>query len=129
MQWSARQAGELIELGGQSIEPGNFVLGSLGAANRDPAKFLDPDRFDIRRPDNKHLSFSTGIHFCLGAALARMEAQVALAVLIERFPKMRLAGGKLKWIKGLTFRGVTKLPLVFPNRSHSVLNQKSEIRN
>jgi len=112
VQWTSRLAGEAIEMGGKTIRAGQIVLGCAGAANRDPAKFPDPDKFDIRREGNKHISFGTGIHFCIGAALARMEAQVALAALVQRFPDMRLAGGKLKWMKGLTFRGVTELPVI-----------------
>jgi hypothetical protein len=112
VQWTSRLSGPGIEIGGVPIPPGEVVLGCVGAANRDPAKFTDPDRFDIQRADNKHLSFGTGIHFCLGAALARMEAQIALRGLVTRFPRMRLATRKVQWMKGLTFRGVTKLPLI-----------------
>ena len=111
VQWTSRVTSEPVEIGRQQIPAGEILLGCVGAANRDPDKFMDPDRFDIRRKENKHLSFGTGIHFCLGATLARMEAQIALAALVERFPKMRMAGGRLKWMKGLTFRGVTSLPL------------------
>jgi pimeloyl-[acyl-carrier protein] synthase len=112
VQWTSRLTAHVTEIAGQRIPEGRIVLGCVGAANRDPARFADPDRLDIQRPDNKHLSFGTGIHFCLGAALARMEAQIALAALIERFPKMRLATNKLHWMKGLTFRGVKELRLV-----------------
>jgi pimeloyl-[acyl-carrier protein] synthase len=111
VQWTSRAAGEPIEIAGKTISTGQIVLGCVGAANRDPTKFADPDRFDIRRPDNKHLAFGTGIHFCIGAALARMEAQIALAALVRRFPKMRRASRKLHWMKGLTFRGVTQLSM------------------
>lgn len=111
VQWTSRVTGEPIELGGRSIEEGQLVLGCVGAANRDPAKFADPERFNIRRDDNKHLAFGTGVHFCLGAALARMEAQIALSMLAERYPHARWTGRKLNWMKGLTFRGVTSLPL------------------
>ena len=110
--WVSRSCGEDIELSGVTVPAGTIVLGSLGAANRDPAVFPSPDRFDIRRIDNKHLGFGSGIHFCLGAALARMEAQIALAALVTRFPRMRLAGTKLQWIPGLTFRGVRKLDVL-----------------
>jgi len=111
VQWTSRLTGERMELGGRTIEAGEIILGCVGAANRDPSKFADPERFDIRRANNKHLSFGTGVHFCLGAALARMEAQIALSMLIERYPQMKWTGRKLSWMKGLTFRGVRFLPL------------------
>jgi hypothetical protein len=111
VQWTSRLAGEPIEMRGQTIPPGEIVLGALGAANRDPEKFSDPDRLDICRSDNRHLAFGTGIHYCLGAALARMEAEIAIAELAKRFPKMRIAKTRIKWLKGLTFRGVKSLPV------------------
>jgi pimeloyl-[acyl-carrier protein] synthase len=106
-------AGEPIEMRGRTIPPGEIVLGCLGAANRDPEKFTDPDRLDIRRSDNRHLSFGSGIHYCLGAALARMEAQIAIRELAVRFPRMRLVKNRMQWLKGLTFRGVQSLPVAF----------------
>jgi cytochrome P450 len=112
VQWTSRLTGEPIEINGQTIPPGEIVLGCLGAANRDPARFSDPDRLDIRRSDNRHLAFGSGIHYCLGAALARMEAQIAIRELAARFPHMRLAKTKLRWLKGLTFRGVKALPVI-----------------
>jgi len=112
VQWTSRLTGEPIEMNGQTIPPGEIVLGCLGAANRDPARFSDPDRLDIRRSDNRHLAFGSGIHFCLGAALARMEAQIAIGELAARFPRMRLAKTRLRWMKGLTFRGVKALPVI-----------------
>ncbi len=111
VQWASRLTGEPIEIAGTQIPEHQVILGCLGAANRDPAKFPNPDQFNIRRPDNKHLSFGTGIHFCLGAALARMEAQIVLSNLIERYPKMKWDGRKINWMKGLTFRGVKGLQL------------------
>ncbi|HEV2294485.1 MAG TPA: cytochrome P450 [Tepidisphaeraceae bacterium] len=111
VQWTSRVTGETITLGGKEIERGQILLASVGAANRDPAVFLDPDRLDLRRKDNRHLSFGAGGHFCLGAALARMEAETAIATLITRYPKLQLATNKLRWRKGLTFRGVHELPL------------------
>jgi len=112
VQWVSRVAGEDIAFGDVTLPAGQVILGCLGAANRDPDHFAEPDRFDLRRKDAKHLSFGTGIHFCLGAALAKMETEIALRALVTRFPNMRLAGGKLKWLKGMTFRGVTALPVL-----------------
>jgi cytochrome P450 len=112
VQWTSRVTAEPMQVGGKSIPAGQIVLGCVGAANRDPGKFPDPDRFDIQRSPNKHLAFGAGVHFCLGAALARMEAQIAVTQLITRFPKMRLADEKLQWMPGLTFRGVKALPVI-----------------
>jgi cytochrome P450 len=111
VQWVSRVAGEAIELRGQTLRRGDIVLASVGAANRDPAVFTDPDRLDIRRAENKHLAFGSGIHFCLGASLARMEAQVVIGRLLDRFPNLRLARQKLRWRSGLTFRGLHALQL------------------
>ena len=113
VQWISRVAGEAFELGGAKLKCGDIVLGAVGAANRDPAVFSEPDKLDIRRADNRHLSFGVGIHFCLGAALARMEAEIAIGTLIRRFPGLRLApGARIRWRKGITFRGVHELPLL-----------------
>jgi cytochrome P450 len=112
VQWTSRLGGEPIQLNGQTIQPGEIVLGCVGAANRDPEKFPDPDRFDIRRTGNRNLAFGSGIHYCLGAALARMEAEIAIGQLAARFPKMRLATTRVKWMKGLTFRGVKELSVL-----------------
>ncbi|MGB7158769.1 MAG: cytochrome P450 [Tepidisphaeraceae bacterium] len=111
VQWTSRVTGETVTMAGKEIERGQILLASVGAANRDPAVFPDPDRLDIRRKDNRHLSFGAGGHFCLGAALARMEAETAIGTLITRYPKLQLATKKLRWRKGLTFRGVHELPL------------------
>jgi cytochrome P450 len=78
-------------VGDVAVEPGQVVVTLLAAANRDPARFTDPDRVDIRRPDVQHLTFSHGIHYCLGAALARLEGQEAFKQLTQRFPSLELA--------------------------------------
>jgi cytochrome P450 len=113
VQWMSRVVGEPMELGGISLEPGTLLLGSFGAANRDPAQFKDPEKFDIRRAENKHLSLGLGAHYCLGAALARMEAQIAIGTIVHRCPNLRLAKQKLKWKKGLTFRALEALRVAF----------------
>jgi cytochrome P450 len=92
VQWTGRVAAVELELGGRRIVPHQSVIGILAAANRDPEVFDDPDRLDIGRDPNPHVSFGRGIHFCLGAPLAKLEAQVALPMLLERFRDLRLAG-------------------------------------
>ena len=109
VQITSRVAGEDLTLGGQSLKRGDILLGLIGAANRDPAQFPDPDRLDVRRADTKHLAFDSGPHFCLGAALARMEAETAIRTLLARYSNLRLEKQKLHWHKGLTFRGVKSL--------------------
>lgn len=109
VQWTGRMAAEDIPWQGQTIHRGELVLFSLGAANRDPAQFANPDVFDINRTDNRHLAFGLGIHFCLGAMLARMEAQVALEVFLLAFPNARLRPPTVRWRKGLVLRCPVRL--------------------
>ena len=85
----------------------------LGAANRDAGKFRDPDRFDIRRSGERNLGFGLGIHFCLGAPLARLEVPAAVTSLLRRFPRMELANGEPTWRKDVSLRGLISLPVVF----------------
>jgi cytochrome P450 len=96
VQSSRRIALTDIELGGRTIERGRFIGLSLAAANRDPSRFGETaDRLDVARPDaGDHVSFGGGIHHCLGAALARLEAQVAITTLIRRFPDVALFGDR-----------------------------------
>jgi len=96
-----------------TVEPGSIVTTVLGAANHDPSVFPDPHRLDLRR-DNaaRHLAFAGGIHYCLGANLARLEAEVAVGTLVRRFPAMR-AIGRITWRDRLTIRGVDRLALEF----------------
>jgi cytochrome P450 len=100
-------------IGGVRIRAGDAVSVLLGAVNRDPAEFPEPDRFDITREPNRHLAFSMGIHFCLGAGLARVEAQVALATLIRRMPQLRLATDQIEWQVADRFRGPRAVPVRF----------------
>jgi cytochrome P450 len=85
-----RVAAEELEVGGQRIGKGEVVTFSLLAANRDPDRFHDPDRLDLARPDNDHLAFGFGVHFCLGAPLARIEGAIALRTVVDRFAGLRL---------------------------------------
>lgn len=99
-----------IELAGATIRKGETVFLLLASANRDPAQFAQPDVFDVARTPNKHLAFGYGIHFCLGAALARLEAPIALNAFFERFPHARLADTPLNWHSGV-MRGLRSLPV------------------
>jgi pimeloyl-[acyl-carrier protein] synthase len=110
VQWTGRVAMAQLEIAGRRIAPNQSVIGILAAANRDPEVFHDPDRLDVRRDPNPHVSFGRGIHFCLGAPLAKLEAQVALPMLLERFPDLRLAGEpepRPTW----NLRGLARLPV------------------
>jgi cytochrome P450 len=97
IQHQTRVAAESFEHEGTRIEKGQRVLLMLGAANRDPAQFSDPDRLDIQREPNRHVAFGLGIHYCLGAPLARLEAQIAFPEILRRFPEMRLEDETLEW--------------------------------
>ena len=116
-----RYATEDVELGGVAMPAGAQVIISLAAVNRDPDQYTDPDALDLRRTDVRHLGFGHGIHFCLGAPLARMEGVVALGSLLARFPGLRLAVApeELHWNHGdgLVLRGLTSLPVV-PGPDH-----------
>ncbi|MCX4695165.1 cytochrome P450 [Streptomyces sp. NBC_01408] len=102
-----------LELGGVTVPAGASVLVALAAADRDPARFAEPDVFDIRRTGPGHLAFGHGIHFCLGAPLARMEGRIAVRALLERFPELAEDpdAGPRDWLPGTLVRGVTRLPL------------------
>jgi cytochrome P450 len=108
-----RSATEDVELDGKHISQGQLVNLMLGAANRDPAHFSEPDRFDITRNEGRHVGLGLGIHFCLGAALARLEGQLAFTTLLRRFPDLRLATDTLEWQEHPTFRGLKSLPVAF----------------
>ncbi len=113
VQMTARTALVDVEIGGKAIPKGTQAIILLGAANRDPEVFPDPDRLDITRKDNKHIVFSYGIHHCLGAPLARVEAQVAFNTLLQRMPKLQLATENLEWRDTVTLRGLKALPVAF----------------
>lgn len=109
---TTRIASADCEIRGQTIRQGQTVSVMLGAANRDPAQFEQPNRFDIRRMQNRHLAFASGSHFCLGAPLARMEGEIAMSALLERFPQLRLADDKPNWRPSILFRGLESMSLL-----------------
>lgn len=108
-----RFAAQTVQIGGVTIPAGDIVLLALGAANRDGERFSDPDSLDIERSTAGHLSFGHGVHFCLGAPLARMEAKIALGRLLERFPAIRLAAdpAELTWRPSVVMHGLVNLPV------------------
>jgi cytochrome P450 len=108
-----RYAREDVTIQGVTISRGEMTLGVIGSANRDETVFENPDILDIEREPNKHLSFGHGIHYCLGAALARLEAQIAISTLLERMPKLQLKGPpeSLRWRRSLILRGLAALPV------------------
>jgi cytochrome P450 len=110
IQYTARVAKENIELCGVRIPKSQPILCMLGAANRDPKQFKDPDTLNLNRLNNQHLAFSAGPHFCIGSQLARMEGQVAILKIVQRFPKMRLAR-RAEWEPNFGFRGLKTLPV------------------
>lgn len=101
---------EDCEFGGKTIRKDTPVIALLAAANRDPEVFPDPDRFDIERSPNEHLAFGGGVHFCLGAHLARLEGQIAITEMVHRFPRMELVSEKVEWGRSL-FRVPGRLPV------------------
>ena len=112
VQAVGRIVNEPLELGGAVLAKNDMVVSLVGAANRDPAIFKDPDRLDITRKDLKPLSFGGGIHFCLGAQLARIEAAVVFETLVRRLPSLRLTEPvRPKWRASFTLRGLTELPV------------------
>lgn len=102
-----------VRLGDKNIIAGQSVIAVMGAANRDPECFSDPDRFDIQRRDNKHLAFGAGAHYCFGAPLGRMEASIAFNTLIDGISDFRLASDRLIWRENVGLRGLAELPLLF----------------
>ena len=112
-QHTARLAPDDVNLGGKQILKRQAVIAVMAAGNRDPERFPDPDRFDIARKDNRHLSFGWAAHFCFGAALARIEGQVAFEAMLTRLPNWQLEPKPLVWRTNLGLRGLTALPVTF----------------
>jgi cytochrome P450 len=115
VQLTGRRVRQEITIGGITMAAGQQVTAILGAANRDPDQFPDPDRLDVGRAENRQVSFGYGIHFCLGAPLAKLEAEIALSAVTERLPLLRLADSAesgLEWQPSIVFRGLKSLPVV-----------------
>jgi pimeloyl-[acyl-carrier protein] synthase len=110
-QHTARLARTDVELGGRKIRKRDAVIAVMGAANRDPERFPDPDRLDLARTDNRHLAFGWAAHFCFGAALARIEGQVSFSTILRRMPDLALQQVPLRWRTNLGLRGMVALPV------------------
>ena len=119
-QHTARLAPDDVELGGKQIRKRQAVIAVMGAANRDPERFPDPDRLDIERQDNRHVAFGWAAHFCFGAHLARLEGQIAVSTLLQRLPDLEL-DTKVPpvWRHNLGLRGLTALPVRFGTNHRS----------
>ena len=125
-QHTARLAPEDVELHGRQIRKRQAVIAVMAAGNRDPERFPEPDRFDITRPDNRHLAFGWAAHFCFGAPLARIEGQAAFDAICRRLPNLRLEPGPLAWRTNLGLRGLTSLPVRFDAVHKETNSKKSE---
>src|SRR3989440_3178702 len=112
-QHTARLAPEDVELGGKNIRKRQAVIAVMGAANRDPERFPEPDRLDICRQENRHVAFAWGAHFCFGAPLARIEGQTAFEAILRRMPGVQLATEQGTWRENLGLRGLIALPVTF----------------
>jgi len=106
-----RYTREDVEIAGATIPRGELVYAVLASANRDDRQFQDPDRLDLSREPNRHLAFGLGVHYCLGAPLARLEGQIAIGTLLRRVPNIQLPRRSLRWRRGLVLRGLEALPV------------------
>ena len=113
VQATSRVARDAIEVGGHTIEPGQGISLLFGSANRDENQFPDPERLNLARRPNRHLTFAHGPHFCLGAAIARAEAQIAVQTVVERCDDLELVNDSADWLEGFSFRGLKTLPVRF----------------
>jgi cytochrome P450 len=113
VQRTARVPSTDITIGGRTIGKGEMVMPFIGAADRDPSQFPDPDRLDLARADNRHIAFGWGIHFCLGAPLARVEGQIAIDTLVRRLPELELVSREPEYRQSLTLRGLKTLEVKF----------------
>ena len=111
VQRMLRVVREDVEFGGKKIRKGQLVAAMIGAANRDPEQFADPDRLDITRSNNRHIGFGVGIHFCLGAPLARVEGEIAINTILRRFPNLRLVDEEPEWRPNILLRNLKSFPV------------------
>lgn len=102
-----------IHIAGKQIKKGQFVCFSFAAGNRDPEQFESPEQLDITRNPNRHLAFGHGLHYCVGAALARLEGQIVVNSVLRCLPKLKLANENLEWYRNFTLRGLKSLPVIF----------------
>lgn len=123
VQYTARRVAIEFTLHGQRLRRGDLVIAIVGAANRDPHRFSDPDRFDIRRRDGAHLSFGRGAHVCVGAGVAMLEAEVALRALMRRWPDLAMAPTKPQWNGNAGLRGLKRLTLSTRGTRPAVMHQ------
>jgi cytochrome P450 len=113
VQYTGRRLKVDVEMHGQLMKKGDLVIPLIGAANRDPAKFTDPDRLDIQRNQGAHLSFGYGPHVCIGATLTYLEAEIAMRSVMQRLPQLQLAGVVQSWGGNAVYRSLDRLPLLF----------------
>ena len=118
VQYTGRRMKVNMQLHGHNLKKGDLVIPLIGAANRDPKRFRDPDSFDLHRDEGNHLAFGYGPHVCIGAALTYLEAEVAFSTLLHRFPELQLATDAAEWMENAVYRGFSTLP-VRPGRSTS----------
>jgi cytochrome P450 len=111
VQFAGRVAKEEMEICGVRLRRGQLVMFMLGAANRDPRQFRDPDQLDLKRLPNPHLAFGAGEHFCIGNQLARLEGQIAILRMVQQFPRMQLATRPPEWAPNYGLRGLKELPV------------------
>jgi len=129
IQHTARVAPEDVVLGGKQIRRGQSVIAVIAAGNRDPERFPDPDTLDLKRPDNRHLAFGWGAHYCFGAPLARIEGQVAFGTLLRRLKNLQLASDEVVWRENLGLRGLAALPVRFDPGTSVPVDSKLDFIN
>ena len=115
-QLGNRRLASTLEIGGETLAAGTYIHIGIGAANRDPAQFAEPDRFDAAREPNRHFAFGSGVHMCLGAVLARMEGAIAIGRLVQRFDGLVRDGPPERGGRA-RFRGFNKYPIAWDKRS------------
>jgi len=128
-QHTARIAPQDTEIGGKHIRKGQAVIAVMGAANRDPERFPDPDRLDLGRTDNRHLAFGWASHFCFGAALARIEGQLVFEAIARQTIDLQLEPGPLVWRDNLGLRGLMSLPVTFSRAAAPVAPRMESVSN